>query len=61
MSILGNTATLDIGSIDSGVIFDHANDNSSLGSVNTRIFMNKNMLGGMQQQHDDGEWLFRGQ
>ena len=42
MSIFDNTATLDIGAMDPGVIFDHDNDDGSLGSVPTRVFINNN-------------------
>ena len=42
MSIFESTAALDVGAMDSGVIFDHDNDDGSLGSVTINIFMNNN-------------------
>ena len=42
MSILESTATLEVRTMDSGVIFDHDNNDSSMGSMNTSIFMNNN-------------------
>ena len=46
MSIFKTTAILDVGAMDSGVIFDYADNDGSLGSVTTSIFMNNNTLGG---------------
>ena len=42
MLIFETTAALDVGAIDSGVIFDHDNDGGSPRSVTTSIFMNNN-------------------
>ena len=46
MSILENTATLEIGNMDSGVIFDHDNDVNSMSSVTTAAFARNNMPAG---------------
>ena len=48
MLILKSTAILDVGAMDSGVIFDHVNDDNSLRSVNTSIFMNNNTSDGAE-------------
>ena len=46
MSILENTAVLEIGNMDSGVIFDHDNDENSMSSVTTAVFARNNMPAG---------------
>ena len=51
MSIFETTAALDVGAMDSGVISDHNNDEGSLGSVTTSIFMNNNMPGGAERSN----------
>ena len=51
MSIFETTATLDIGSMDSGVIVDYDNDKGSLGSVTTNIFISNNMPDGDERSN----------
>ena len=46
MSIFENTATLNIGNMDSGVLFDHNNDENSMRSVNMFAFAQSNTPGG---------------
>ena len=46
MSILDNTATLEIGNMDSGVIFDHDDGDNSMSSVTTAAFAINNMPAG---------------
>ena len=46
MLILENTAVLEIGNMDSGVIFDHDDDANSMSSVNTAAFARNNMPAG---------------
>ena len=46
MSILENTAVLEIGNMGSGVIFDHDNDENSMSSVTTAVFSRNNMPAG---------------
>ena len=43
MSILNNTAALEIGNMDSGVIFDHDDGDNSMSSVTTAAFARSNM------------------
>ena len=52
MSILESTAILDIGAMDSGVIFDHNNDNVSMISIDTRGYMNSSNQNGVK--HSNG-------
>ena len=42
MSILENTAVLEIGNMDSGILFDHDNDEKSMRSVTTAAFDRRN-------------------
>ena len=42
ISILKSTATLDIGAMDSGVIFGHDNNDASIWLVNMRVYMKNN-------------------
>ena len=52
MLIFETTAALDVGAMDSGVIFDHDNADGSLGSVTTNIFMDNNTPGGTSTSSD---------
>ena len=45
MLIVENTATLHIGNMDLGVLFDHDNDKNSMSSVNTFVFAQFNTPG----------------
>ena len=47
MLILESKATLDIGAMDSGIIFDHDNNDTSMSSMNTKGYMNKNTTAGI--------------
>ena len=58
MSIIESTATLDIGAVDSRVIFDHDNSNTSMGSVNTRVYMNNSTPAGVK--HSNGTTTVNG-
>ena len=51
MSIFETTTVLDAGAMDSGVIFDHANNKGSLGSMTTGIFMNNNTPDGAEHSN----------
>ena len=42
LSILDAKPKLDLGNMDSGIIFDH-DDGASMGSIPTRVYMNNNM------------------
>ena len=46
MSILDGKVALNIGAMDSGVIFEH-NDEASMDSMNTRAYMIKNNMAGI--------------
>ena len=43
MSILDNTAALEIGNMDSGILFDHDNDENSMSSMTTQAFAQRHM------------------
>ena len=57
MLILEGKVTLDIGAMDSGVIFNHK-DNVSLSSVNTKGYMTKNTMAGVA--HKNGKAMVKG-